>query len=431
MASSDRHNVRLRERAVGHPLHDRRVEAERGVAALGLHRAARAGRGVPHHQDDDVQVDSPTDIKGNVSPGMQKFKITGELAASKAGGPPRRAARWGGPARQRCARSWSPSSARSRWRRGAVLARGGRRRRRDARAARERPRCAAPSGRRAREPATRARSRRWSPGARTRGRPCGRSPTRLARGRVPALRAATASCTRSAGCTQPGGRRRSPRSWTTCRRSNDPGCSAGFAHGLVTGVGPTDPGERREAVNVLRERRDALPALQLRARARPRLHADLRRPARGRRSRLCDALGPGRRPTARRAPTTTTGSPSQAPTRRRCRSGPSPTHASCAVGSREVRAAVLVPRVRRQPPAGVRSTRRSDLEVICEGLGGLQRSGCITAVSVIGPPDPAAQLQDLRRAARLRRRRELRPRRQGAEPLGSATNALRPADPCL
>jgi hypothetical protein len=33
-----------------------------------------------------------------------------------------------------------------------------------------------------------------------------------------------------------------------------------------------------------------------------------------------------------------------------------------------------------------------DLDAFCEGLGGLQREACITAASVIGPPDPAAQL---------------------------------------
>ena len=38
-------------------------------------------------------------------------------------------------------------------------------------------------------------------------------------------------------------------------RSNDPGCSAGFAHGLVTGVAPSiDPREPREAADGLRGR---------------------------------------------------------------------------------------------------------------------------------------------------------------------------------
>jgi hypothetical protein len=33
------------------------------------------------------------------------------------------------------------------------------------------------------------------------------------------------------------------------------------------------------------------------------------------------------------------------------------------------------------------------LFLLCTGLAGLQRSGCITAASVIGPPDPADQLR--------------------------------------
>jgi hypothetical protein len=33
------------------------------------------------------------------------------------------------------------------------------------------------------------------------------------------------------------------------------------------------------------------------------------------------------------------------------------------------------------------------LEVLCEGLEGLQRLACITAVAVIGPPDPAVQVE--------------------------------------
>ncbi len=57
VAHAGRHDLRVRQRAVGHPLHDGRVEADRVVGAVGLHRAARAGPGVPRDQDDHVQVD--------------------------------------------------------------------------------------------------------------------------------------------------------------------------------------------------------------------------------------------------------------------------------------------------------------------------------------------------------------------------------------
>jgi hypothetical protein len=35
----------------------------------------------------------------------------------------------------------------------------------------------------------------------------------------------------------------------------------------------------------------------------------------------------------------------------------------------------------------------ADLDVLCSGLDGLQRAACMTAASVIGPPDPAVQLE--------------------------------------
>jgi hypothetical protein len=44
-------------------------------------------------------------------------------------------------------------------------------------------------------------------------------------------------------------------------------------------------------------------------------------------------------------------------------------------------------------PAGIVVDSKEHFDVLCEGLNGLQREGCITAVSVIGPSDPAAQLE--------------------------------------
>ena len=71
---ADHDDVRVGERAVGDPLHDGRVEAERELDALGLHRAARAGRGVPPHETTTFKWIA-TDIKGNTSTGSQKFQI--------------------------------------------------------------------------------------------------------------------------------------------------------------------------------------------------------------------------------------------------------------------------------------------------------------------------------------------------------------------
>ena len=191
-------------------------------------------------------------------------------------------------------------------------------------------------------------------------------------------------------------------------RSNDPGCSAGFAHGLVTGVAPSiDPAQPRGGGDGVRGCRHPLPALQLHPRARTRLHADLRRPAE-------PALGSaarsarGRRPTARRAPTTTTGSRSSAPTTRALpEAARSPTRARSAATQPEafVRA-VLVPRVRRQPARGDRQVDSPEhLDVLCAGLAGLQREACITARAVIGPRRPGRAARHLRAARASRRTR--------------------------
>ena len=44
-------------------------------------------------------------------------------------------------------------------------------------------------------------------------------------------------------------------------------------------------------------------------------------------------------------------------------------------------------------PDGFQIEAPRDLEDLCEGLEGVQREGCITGAAVIGPPDPAAQLE--------------------------------------
>ena len=120
----------------------------------------------------------------------------------------------------------------------------------------------------------------WSTGATIPGRPCRRSAPRPAGGRVPAR-----ELPRRHAHGRPDVRARRRRDARDLMdylpRSNDPGCSAGFAHGLVTGVAPLSTrGSRARPAGVCAERGDALPALQLRARARPRVHADPRRPAR-------------------------------------------------------------------------------------------------------------------------------------------------------
>jgi hypothetical protein len=177
-------------------------------------------------------------------------------------------------------------------------------------------------------------------------------------------------------------------------QSNDPGCSAGFAHGLVTGVAPLiDLSRPREAATVCAEagtRYRRYSCVHGLGHAFMRIHDDRLAPALD----LCRALG------VRAAPDCAQGAyhdywfavvgaddatlPEQAVTdpRKLCAAQPAvfvrPCWYRAFVDNRpeafEVRAA-------------------EDLDALCDSLDGLQREACITAASVIGPADPAAQLE--------------------------------------
>ena len=178
-------------------------------------------------------------------------------------------------------------------------------------------------------------------------------------------------------------------------RTNDPGCSAGYAHGLVTAVAPEIEARRPDRGQpALRRVRDALPALQLHARLRARVHAAQQRRDRSPSLQMCEQLGSRRR--ARLLPgrlprLLVRGE--RASTPRASPRTPSPSRASCAARSRGVRARLLVPRVRRDRARGTRDVESAaDVERLCGGLEGLQRQACVTGAIVIGPPDPRNQL---------------------------------------
>jgi hypothetical protein len=176
-------------------------------------------------------------------------------------------------------------------------------------------------------------------------------------------------------------------------RSNDPGCSAGFAHGLVTGVAPAiDPRRPREAATVCADagtRYRRYSCVHGLGHAFMRIHGDRLTPALD----LCRALGP------RAAPD--------------CAQGAYHDYWFAVVGADDATlpaAAVTEPRelCGDQPaafvrpcwyrafvdnrPEGIVVDSPEQLDVLCDGLGGLQREACITAASVIGPADPEAQL---------------------------------------
>ena len=176
-------------------------------------------------------------------------------------------------------------------------------------------------------------------------------------------------------------------------RSNDPGCSAGFAHGLVTGVAPSlDVREPRKAGEVCADagtRYQRYSCVHGLGHAFMRIHGDRLEPALD----LCRALG------------------EPAPD---CAQGAYHDYWFAVVGADDAElpgVAVRDPRVlcAAQPdafvrpcwyrafvddrPAGIVVDSPEHFEVLCRELTGLQRQGCVTAVSVIGPPDPALQLQ--------------------------------------
>jgi hypothetical protein len=180
---------------------------------------------------------------------------------------------------------------------------------------------------------------------------------------------------------------------------DDPGCPAGFAHGLVTGVAPDiDPSDPREAASACDgagTRYQRYSCVHGFGHAFMRLYEDQLEPA----LKLCTALGP------------------EAPD---CAQGAYHDYWFAVVGADEAtlsgdavtdpyRLCASQPEVYVRPcwyraflenrPAGFQVETPADIEDLCEDLAGLQREGCVTAASVIGPPDPAEQL---RICARLR-----------------------------
>jgi hypothetical protein len=177
-------------------------------------------------------------------------------------------------------------------------------------------------------------------------------------------------------------------------QADDPGCSAGFAHGMVTGVaGDIDPSQPREAAAVCADadtRFQRYSCVHGFGHAFMRLYDDLLEPA----LELCTALGPVAAPD--------------------CAQGAYHDYWFAVVGADDARLTeepVTDPRelCAEQPepyvrgcwyrafidnrPKGFEITAPEDVVGLCEGLPGLQREACITAASVIGPSDPAEQLE--------------------------------------
>jgi hypothetical protein len=175
--------------------------------------------------------------------------------------------------------------------------------------------------------------------------------------------------------------------------SNDPGCPAGFAHGLVTAVAPDiDPSEPRASAAVCADagtRYRRYSCVHGFGHAFMRIYSDQLRPALG----LCRALGPDAAPDCAQGAYhdywfAVIGA-DDAPRPKDVVTDP---RQLCGAQPREfVRPCWYRAFVDNRPDLPVESA--DDLDSLCDGLAGLQREACITAASVIGPADPVAQLQ--------------------------------------
>jgi hypothetical protein len=174
-------------------------------------------------------------------------------------------------------------------------------------------------------------------------------------------------------------------------QTNEPGCSAGFAHGLVTGVAPQidlgDPAASAAVCDETDTRYRRYSCIHGFGHAFMRLvREDLTAAL-----ELCSALG------------------AEAPD---CSQGAFHDYWFAAIGAddatppenlvddpRELCGAQAEEFVRPcwyrafiddRPNEPIESA--ADILALCEGLAGLQRQACITAASVVGPPDPRVQL---------------------------------------
>jgi hypothetical protein len=176
-------------------------------------------------------------------------------------------------------------------------------------------------------------------------------------------------------------------------QSNDPGCTAGFAHGMVTAIAPDlDPTRAGEAARVCgdaRTRYQNYSCIHGFGHAFMRVYGDRLEPA----LELCRALG------ERAAADCAQGAYhdywfavagaddatlSEEPVR--------DPRALCGAAPEEfVRPCWYRAWIENRPTAFAIEAPE-DLDGLCSGLRGLQREACITAASVIGPADPVAQI---------------------------------------
>ena len=175
-------------------------------------------------------------------------------------------------------------------------------------------------------------------------------------------------------------------------RTNDPGCSAGYAHGLVTAVAPEIEKAGPKVANRLcaesETRYQRYSCTHGFGHAFMRLNNDEIAPA----LQMCEQLGTGAAPDCAQGiyhdywfavnGIDATAKPKNPVTdpRELCGAQPEEFVRPC-----WYRAFV-------ETAAGTRTESGAQIDEMCAGLEGLQRQACVTGAIVIGPPDPRNQL---------------------------------------
>ena len=177
-------------------------------------------------------------------------------------------------------------------------------------------------------------------------------------------------------------------------RNNDPGCAAGFAHGVITQIAPqvlrAGPAAAEELCGKAQTRFLRYSCTHGLGHAYMRDYAASLTPS----LRLCRALGPNAAPDCAQGAyhdywLAIAG-------RDETRRPPRPTSDVRVLCRRQPREFVLGCWYRafiESRPAGYQTKSAADLRYICRDTGGLQREGCITAASVIGSPNPLRQMR--------------------------------------
>ena len=170
-------------------------------------------------------------------------------------------------------------------------------------------------------------------------------------------------------------------------QSNDPGCSAGFAHGLVTGVAPDiDPSQPAEAATACADadtRFQRYSCVHGFGHAFMRLYGDQLEPALAAVRRARTGRGPRLR--AGRVPRLLVRRDGADDATLRERAAHRPAAALRRPSQRSSCGPAGTARSSRPAPTASSSRRREDLDDLCEDLDGIQRGGCITGAAVIGP----------------------------------------------